>query len=312
MAVADYHFRSMASGVQIIVVDGPLEAGAIARRALEELESTWSRFVQTSDISRLNRSNGHPVQVAPATVMLLERLAEACRMTGGLFDPTVLPALINAGYVTSIDDPTAHTSIPGTAIFAAHQRFSYTQVTLDNDRYVTLPVGMAIDVGGLGKGLAADLVVAELLGRGAGGALVSIGGDLAAAGHPPESDGWRLDVEDPFSAARTLTRLSFSGGGVATSSTRIRRWANKNSEQHHVIDPTTGEPSQSDLVAVTVIGSCGWEAEAHATALLLGGSTCFNEYVTANQITAIGTATDGATVVTNGLSELVPTEVMSQ
>ena len=310
MAVDEYRFRAMASAVHVIVVDGPPEAGAVARRALEQLESTWSRFIETSDISRLNRSSGHPIQVAPATITLLNTVAEACRMTGGLFDPTVLPALINAGYATSIDDPRAHTSLPDAAVFAPLERFSFEQVTINKDLYVTLPIGMAIDVGGLGKGLAADLVVAELLGRGAGGALVSVGGDLAAAGHPPEPDGWRVDVEDPFSAARILTHISINGGGVATSSTRSRRW-NNNGEQHHVIDPTTGKPSQSDLAAVTVIGSCGWEAEAHATALLLGGRICFGAYVTANQIEAIGTAIDGTTVATNGLSELVPTEVMS-
>lgn len=298
----------MASAVQIIVVDGPPDAEALARALLDELESRWSRFIETSDISRLNLAAGRPIHVAPTTVALLEKIADAYEITGGRFDPTVLPALVDAGYLTSIDDPVAHTSLPDSATFAPHRGFSFTHLLLDGGCCITLPEGMAIDAGGLGKGLAADLVVAELLGRGARGALVSVGGDLAAAGHPPESDGWRLDVEHPFCPTRVLARIMFSGGGVATSSTRIRRWSN-NGEQHHLIDPTTGKPSQSDLVAVTVIGSCGWEAEAHATALLLGGSADFAPYTTANQIEAVATAIDGTTVATNALSDLVPKEV---
>lgn len=301
----------MASAVQVIVVDGPAGAGAAACRMLEQLESTWSRFVETSDISRLNHNTGESLKVAPTTVKLVETMLEAWRMTGGLFDPSVLPALLEAGYVTSIIDPTGYTSLPHGARSAHGDSVSFGHVTIDGNRFVTVPDGMAIDAGGLGKGLAADLVVAELLARGAAGALVSIGGDLAAAGCPPETEGWRLDIEDPFRAANVLSQISFSGGGVATSSSRSRRWIHNSSEQHHVIDPRTAKPSKSDLVAVTVITSCGWQAEAHATALLLGGAIRFEEYVAANQIEAIATAIDGTTTTTNNCAELVPENVMS-
>lgn len=301
----------MASAVQIIVVDGPPGAGDVACRVLDQLESAWSRFVETSDISRLNHNTGQPLKVAPTTVKLVETMLEAWRMTGGLFDPSVLPALLEAGYVTSISDPTGYTSLPCRECSAHLDSFSFGHVTLDGDCLVTLPAGIAIDAGGLGKGLAADLVVAELLARGAAGALVSIGGDLAAAGRPPEAEGWRLDIEDPFRADQTVSQISFSGGGVATSSTRSRRWIHNNSEQHHVIDPRTDTPSESDLVAVTVIAPCGWQAEAHATALLLGGAIGFDQYVADNKIEAIATAIDGTTTTTNGFSELAPAHVMS-
>lgn len=311
MAADDYRFRAMASEVQVIVVDGPPESGAVACRAIKQLEQIWSRFVKTSDISRINRQTGESVHVALPTITLLETMAEAWRMTGGLFDPTVLPALVDAGYVTSIDDPTARTSLPDVPAGAQLEGLSFDQLYLDYNGCVTVPVGMAIDAGGLGKGLAADLVVAELLARGAHGVLVSIGGDLSAAGDPPEPDGWRLAVENPLDPAMTLAEISFTGGGVATSSTRSRRWTHDNSERHHVIDPRTRKPATSDLVAVTVISSCGWQAEAHATAVLLGGRDRFDDYTANGRVEAIATAVDGTTSATRNLIGLVPDRVTS-
>ena len=132
---------------------------------------------------------------------------------------------------------------------------------------------MTLDPGGIGKGLAADLVVASLLAKGAEGVLVSLGGDLAAAGTSPTTDGWLVDIEDPLDTERVVRTVTISGGGVATSSTTIRRWsAPDGGIHHHVIDPRTGRPSTTDLAAVTVVAPCGWQAEAAATALLLSGT----------------------------------------
>jgi FAD:protein FMN transferase len=310
MAVNEYCFRAMASAVQVIVVDGPVDAGVVARRVLGELESLWSRFIETSDISRLNCDSGLPVEVATSTTTLLEKMCEAWRMTGGLFDPSILPDLVEAGYVASIDDQAILGCLPETIDVGIGRGSSFQQVSID-DRFVTLPRGMAIDAGGIGKGLAADLVVSELLSLGVGGALVSVGGDLFAGGQAPEDHGWRVDVENPFESNGTLCQLSMSGGGAATSSTRSRRWRQNGTDQHHVIDPATKTPSRSDLVAVTVIASSCWQAEAHATALLLGGRANFNEYTASQQIHSIAFATDRTMITTDSCSEFSSTESAS-
>jgi thiamine biosynthesis lipoprotein len=131
---------------------------------------------------------------------------------------------------------------------------------------------LVVDPGGIGKGLAADLAVAQLLDEGVDGALVEIGGDLATAGAPVDPAGWLVDVEHPDPDDGLLCRLAISGGGVATSSVRSRRWTRDGVERHHQIDPGTGVCSTTDLAAVTVIAPCGWMAEVHATTALAAGS----------------------------------------
>jgi len=311
MAVDESTFRTMASDAQIIVVDGPPQACATARRALGQLEACWSRFFESSDISRLNHHAGRPVRVDPATLTLVEVMIEAWQITDQRFDPTTLPSLVEAGYVASIEDPAARTVIRATDTGCARGS-SPARIEVDQvSRSVTLPAGMALDAGGVGKGLAADLVVAELLARGAGGVLVSIGGDLVAAGTAPTAAGWMLDVEDPLRPPSTLARLAFSEGGVATSSTLSRRWDKAGTPQHHVIDPNTGEPSATDLGAVTVFASSGWQAEAHATALLLGGGRDFEGYTRERRIEAIATTMKGQTMTTDGLASYLPLQAMT-
>jgi thiamine biosynthesis lipoprotein len=311
MAVDEIRFRAMASDVHVIVVDGPPEACASARRRIEGLESIWSRFIDSSDISRLNHSVGQPLQVDPATVTLMQVMGDAWRITGRRYDPTVLRALLTAGYVASIDAHNLRTSLPDPRPTLGGHEPTFGDVEVGPGRFITMPTSAAIDAGGIGKGLAADLVVAELLSRGAGGALVSIGGDLAASGDSPEADGWRVDIEDPLDLSRTLARLMISGGGVATSSTRTRRWIFDRAEHHHAIDPTTGRPSDTDLAAVTVVAPCGWQAEAHATALLLGGAAGFCDYTRSNRIEAAATTVAGTCVTTAAFSEILSRAVLA-
>jgi thiamine biosynthesis lipoprotein len=185
----------MASSVVVIVVDGPPSAGRDAHLRLAELEALWSRFAAGSDIDRLNQAAGAPVHVSRPTITLLCTMAKAAEATSGRYDPTVLPALLAAGYRASIDDADRVSTLsPG----PHRSGVGMADVVIDADaQTVTLPPDVAIDPGGIGKGLAADLVVEQLVLGGAAGALVSIGGDLATAGQSPGTHGWEVEVEDP-------------------------------------------------------------------------------------------------------------------
>jgi thiamine biosynthesis lipoprotein len=138
---------------------------------------------------------------------------------------------------------------------------------------VRLPYGLGLDGGGLGKGLGADIVVAELRQRGALGAMVNLGGDLAVAGEPPEGEAWVVGVEDPHAPERTLSRVAIVEGGVATSSVLGRRWTVAGVEVHHLLDPTTQRPTTGRLVAATVVAGQAWWAESLTKSLLVGGAT---------------------------------------
>jgi thiamine biosynthesis lipoprotein len=311
MEVAEHRFRVMASEAHVIVVGRP--NGTIgasvghARAYLDHLEQRWSRFLPDSDITRINMSVGRPVEVDPDTITLLATMLDAWRLTNGRFDPTVLPALMAGGYRASVEDPCRLTALP-----PGEARLGATgEIDVDPDRLVvTVPAGVLVDAGGIGKGLAADLAVAKLLAEGAHGALVSIGGDLFLAGTPPNADGWLVAVEQPDRADELLCTLAVDSGGVATSSTRSRRWTIDGRPRHHIIDPASGTASMTDLAAVTVIARSGW-LEAHATAALLSGSVGAIDHLDSHDLTGIAVPLNGPPLVTTDLQSLdlvAPTE----
>jgi thiamine biosynthesis lipoprotein len=288
----------MASGAHVILVDPAPGAEDYARSRLEELERRWSRFAPDSDISRLNTAQEALVLVSADTVALVTAMKHASRATDGRYDPTMLSAINAAGYSTSIDGSNKKSLMAGSP---APGR-TISDVVVDPERSVVIvPAGVGLDAGGIGKGLAADMVVAELLADGTRGALVGVGGDLAAAGTPPTAAGWHVAVEHPLDSSRELVTLALDAGGVATSSTVSRVWLQAGRRRHHIIDPVTQTCATTDLAAVTVIARAGWEAEAHATAALLSGSERALEYLDNHQLDGIAMNLDGATSMSPAL-----------
>ncbi len=265
--------RVMGTGLHVIVHGDP-EAGSAAVARIEELERRWSRFQTSSDVTLLNGAGGRPLAVHPDTLLLLDRCLLAGRRTWGLFDASVLAAVRAAGYTesyTGLDvaagDPVPSSGLAGLRIEGLHAR---------------LPAGVQLDPGGLGKGLAADLAAHAALSAGAIGVVVNLGGDLRAAGTPPEG-GWIIDVESPFSAADTVATLHLASGAVATSSRTHRVLGHG----HHLIDPSTGAPARSGLAQATVIAGEGWWAEALATASFVAGPDVGADLVTRHDAAAI-------------------------
>ena len=288
--VAELTFRVMGADAHVILVDPAPGAAEHARGRLEELERRWSRFLPSSDISRLSSAPEAFVIVSSDTIDLLETMKQAWRISNGRYDPTMLTAINAAGYAKSLDGSGRRSSRVG----SRPRGGTIAEVAIDlATSSVVVPAGIGLDPGGIGKGLAADIVVTELLEGGTAGALVGVGGDLAAAGTAPTAEGWYVAIEQPGDSSRTLMTLTLDVGGVATSSTLKRTWIRDGSRRHHVIDPTTQTCSTTDLVAVTVIARAGWEAEMHATAALLGGATRALDYFASHQIDGIAVSLDG-------------------
>lgn len=295
----------MASGVEATIVAEPVMFAADrllwdeALALMNHFEQRWSRFLIDSDVSRLNRSDGRPVVVDPSTTTLLTTMLDGWHRTGAQFDPTVLPVLVRAGYSSSIDDPSRITILP-----VIDPTASMLDIVIDGCT-VTFPAGLTIDPGGIGKGLAADLTVDRLLAMGAAGALVSIGGDMSMRGISPTApDGWTVAVEGPD--GDTLCALSVEAGGVATSSTRSRRWRQGDREHHHAIDPRHAAPSLTDLASVTVIDRSGWLAEVQATAALLTGSATVIHELEQRDLSGIAITSSGQVLATGDLAAHLP------
>lgn len=298
MAVVELRFRAMASDAHVVLVDPVRGAADYARSRLEELERLWSRFLPESDVARLNARPEAWVPVSPETVALLEAMRQGWRLTHRRYDPTMLSAINAAGYSRSVGGSgrvsvTAGLAVPGCSL---------DDMTIDRViSAAVVPAGLGLDPGGIGKGLAADMIVAELLEDGTGGALVSVGGDLSAAGAAPTQAGWYVGVEDPADTSRDLATLALDVGGVATSSTLSRAWFQDGKRRHHVIDPTTRTCATTDLAAVTVIARTGWEAEVHATAALLCGAEQALGYLDSHGLCGVATTLDGVTTMSPAL-----------
>jgi FAD:protein FMN transferase len=296
--VHETRVRAMGSDAHLMVVapDAALLDGAVARIA--ELEQRWSRFIPTSEISELNRRAGHGVRVSADTVVLVRRAVEAWRLTGGGFDPTVLGAVIRAGYDRSFDQLEADVR-PGVSSL----RSGCADIVVDGST-VTLPAGVGFDPGGIGKGLAADIVVAELVAAGAVGVCINLGGDLRVHGPAPEGKDWTVAIEHER-AADPIVLVALKNGAVATSTTLRRRWTTDGRDQHHLIDPWTGEPSESDLTLVCVVAGEAWTAEVLAKAELLRGSARVFDLVGGTGSEALAVTVSGSLLATGGFRKFV-------
>jgi thiamine biosynthesis lipoprotein len=264
---AEQHFRVMGSDAHVIVVGGPERLVTRARHRLQELERRWSRFLPGSEVSRLNRRAGHPVVVSSQTRLLVRRALDGHALTAGAFDPTVLGAVLRAGYDRTFEELHGANGRSGPLSLL---RTGAGEIELDElAGTVRLPHRVGFDPGGLGKGLAADLVVEELRSCGAAGVCVNVGGDLRVSGTAPDGRAWRVEVEDPL-GDEPLAILAIVEGAVATSSRLRRRWIGPDGQdRHHLIDPLLGHPAETPNLAATVVSAHGWRAEVLAKAVLL-------------------------------------------
>ncbi|MBK5333618.1 MAG: FAD:protein FMN transferase [Ilumatobacteraceae bacterium] len=288
----DRRFRAMGSDVHVVVVGGSVDMLDRAVARIEQLESRWSRFRPESEVTMLNNSTGHPVAASSDTRLLVSRAIEAWRLTGGSFDPTLLDDLRRAGYDRSFenlgDDPDRQAVAPRSRSIDAP---GCTDIIVDATT-VTIPVGLGFDPGGIGKGLAADLVATELIAEGVSGVCINIGGDLRVLGESPSGNGWTLAIDHPQSTV-PIALVGLAEGAIATSSVLRRTWKLGDQMYHHLIDPATGAPSESDLAFASIITGEGWRAEVLAKAALLRGR--------ARAFDLIDAATAGVVVDHSGL-----------
>ena len=263
------HFRAMGSPAEVWITGADRGLGDLARRTVEHLEQRWSRFLPTSDLTRMNLANGDAVRVHPDTITLVVAMVEGWTATDRAFDPTMLAAMVRIGYAASRLDPARMTSLPPGPTGLSGM------ADIDIDRAgstIQLPRGTALDPGAIGKGLAADLTVAVLLDSGARGALVNLGGDVSVAGDPGDGDAWQIAIADPDDDNGEIGRVALTQGGVATSGiTRHRLVDQQGRAHHHLLDPFTGRAPDHSLVQATVVaGTAAW-AEVLATQVMVAG-----------------------------------------
>jgi thiamine biosynthesis lipoprotein len=265
-------FHAMGSRILAIVDNAtPASERALQRVPLwfEEWEQVLSRFRYDSDLSRLNQAAGQPVAVSQTLwdVFMAARAAE--QFTGGLVRPAILNALVHAGYDRSFDLlPVANFAAPAAAYDLPELT---TAISWDEPtRTIWLPESVQLDFGGVAKGWAACQAASRLMEFGP--TLVDAGGDIAISGLRLDGQPWPIGIRDPFHPGMDFATLRLESGGVATSGTDYHRWQQGDVWNHHLIDPATGLPAESDVLAATVIAPDTLRAEAATKAVVIAGS----------------------------------------
>jgi thiamine biosynthesis lipoprotein ApbE len=277
--LATARWQALGTGVVLRVTDPPAlaKARALVERELDAIDRACSRFRPNSELSRLNaRAGGGPVRITPQLAEALGVALRAAELTNGDVDPTVGAALVLAGYDRDwqlLDPPGEE---PGAAFpppLRARLRSGHRTIEFDRElATVRVPRGIVLDLGATAKAWAADRAARAVHTAYDCGTLVSLGGDIATAGRPP-AGGWWIHVTDdhrsgPDAPGQTI---AIAGGGLATSSTSVRRWSRNGSTMHHIIDPATGAPARGPWRTVSVAAADCTDANIASTAALVRG-----------------------------------------
>jgi FAD:protein FMN transferase len=257
--------------VQLTDPGALVRARSRVQRELHAIDRACSRFRDDSELAYLNAHAGHKVSASPMLFAAVELAVRAAQLTGGDVDPTVGQALVLAGYDRDwrlLDRPGEQPEQPAVV---ARVRAGWRSVELDRGHSsIRIPAGVRLDLGATAKAWAADRAACAAAEAGDCGALVSLGGDIATSGPGPEA-GWRIHVtddhrSDPSAPGQTI---SISSGGLATSSTAVRRWSHRGLHMHHIIDPATGAPARTRWRTVSVAAADCAEANIATTAALV-------------------------------------------
>ena len=235
----------------------------------EEWEQAFSRFRIDSELSRLNQTFDQPVEVSEPFWDVFQYAISASNITNGLVTPTVLDAVVEAGYYQNFDDLPRYQNSYGHPVMTLVNPLS--QIVWDEaNRTICLPYGVRLDFGGVAKGWSAHQTVERL--QEYGPALMNAAGDIAIGDMLKSGDEWQVGVKNPFDRSTDFEVLKLSRCGVATSGKDRRRWSQNGSLRHHIIDPKTGLPAETDVLAATIIAPTATEAEAAAKAVLIMGA----------------------------------------
>jgi thiamine biosynthesis lipoprotein len=307
--VVGAEFNALGTGVRLLVTqaDSLGRVREAVQRELDAIEGACSRFREDSELSRLNAAAGREVAIGPLLSEALAAALRAARATAGAVDPTVGGSMLRIGY----DRDFASVDREGEPIHLVAERVpGWEVVELDVERRrARAPQGVQLDLGATAKALAADRAARSALGTTEGGVLVSLGGDIATSGPPPRG-GWRVLVTDDHAAPLDAPGqvVSLTDGGLATSSTTVRRWERGRVVLHHIIDPATGLPAASCWRTVAVLAATCVDANAAATASIIWGERA-PEWLERHRLPARLVALDGRVVRVAGWPDDEPPAV---
>jgi thiamine biosynthesis lipoprotein len=258
-------FEAMGTSFFCVLVGADQSVCDAVYSLANELESKWSRFIPDSEVMRINNNPDSSQQVSDATLRLVNEMKLGFQLTQGLYSGNILGELIDLGFAKSRSNPENVTNWVARAKTSAD--LSDVEIDLEA-KSVCVPTGVALDAGGIGKGLAADLLSDYAMQLGAMGVAVFAGGDVAVKGMASGAAGWKVNISDPQDAEKFISSVALSRGGLATSSP----FGWKSGSAHHIIDPRTHRSSESDVLQATVISQNAAQAEVLAKMCVILGT----------------------------------------
>jgi FAD:protein FMN transferase len=240
-------------------------------------EEQFSRFLPDSELTKFNKQAGQSVAVTPAFRKLLMVTKSFSEKTDGLYNPFVLPALQNAGYLGSW--PNSDKQRPGTN-FAKRHLVTIEQLEF-RDNWAKIPADSALDFGGIGKGYLLDELAEFLASKKVVGYWLSLGGDIICAGYDVEGQLWRVTIQHAIKLAEGVGEITNATGrklAIATSGVTKRQGLKDGQPWHHIIDPRSGRPAQSRILTATVTANSATEADIYAKCIVIEDQQLAEQY----------------------------------
>ena len=269
-----------------------------AEECIQQVEGLWSVTDKDSEIYQANHSGGQPVTVSEETAEIISFALEMAQRTGGALDPTIYPVLTAWGFTTDSKQVPSQQQIAQLL-----EQVGYDRIQI-NGSELTVPDGMELDLGAVGKGYTADLVTEILRRHGVRSALISLGGNIQAIGSRPDGSDWRLGIRAPWESGN-LGVLTVSDAAVVTSGGYENYFDDEQGNIYwHILDPSTGYPADSGLQSVTIVGREGKMCDALSTALFVMGAQSAEQYWRENGGFEMLLVTDsGEILITEGIAE---------
>lgn len=241
-----------------------VEAGFQEIRRLEALLSTW---IPSSELSKVNAAAGQtPVPVGPESLLVLMHSLEIAALTEGGFNIALGPAI-------DLWSVTEQNRIPTETELRAVRPLVELSALHINDQAATVYLaraGMRVDVGGIGKGFAADLTATVMQQAGATAGVVALSGDIKTFGRLPDEARFRFGIQHPREPDRVLATLELENEAISTAGDYERYFERDGIRYHHILDPRTLQPARA-CQSVTIVAKEGVMADGLDTGIFVMG-----------------------------------------
>ncbi|MCI8373442.1 MAG: FAD:protein FMN transferase [Lachnospiraceae bacterium] len=236
-------------------------------------DALLSKTNENSEIYKINHNHGQPFIVSDETAQLIQKGIDSAKKTDGLFD-------ISIGRLSSLwDFKDKDSAIPDESTLAEARTYvDYQQIKLEGNT-VTIPEGMELDLGGIGKGYIGDQLKQFYVEKGITSALLNLGGNILCIGTPPDREQFLIGIKKPFSNGDPITTVHVDNQCVVTSGVYERYFEKNGKVYHHILDPATGYPAETDLYSATIIADHSVDADILSTACLMMGKEKAEEFI---------------------------------